>query len=181
VSAGINIIYDSNLLEATDCTVTQGAALCNLTHSENAVRLVMADAFDGLSGVVGSVTFHANGGAGTTSNLQVVVTTCGDPEGTPLECATKDGTIAITNQTPSPSPTLTPSGTPTPVPEPTSTPSPSLPPTSTPAPTHPPLPWGDVNCDESLNSIDALTLMRHIARLPVQQVEPCPTIGEPYP
>jgi cell division septation protein DedD len=201
VSVGINIIYDSDLLEATGCTVTQGVALCNLKHNENALRLVMADAFDGLSGVVGSVTFHAVGAAGTTTNLHLVVTTCGDPEGSPLNCAAQDGTIVIANQTPSPSPTPTPFPTPTQVPEHTSTPSPSVSPkpTLSPTPTHTPEPtstpfsslpptptqaprlWGDVNCDGSVNSVDALTLMRWTAGLPVLQVEPCPEIGAPYP
>ena len=180
-SAGINIIYESSLIQATGCTTTQGVARCDLAYDENTLRLVMVDVVDGLSGVVGAVTFHAIGAAGTTASMQVVVTTCGDPEGSPLKCATRDGAIAIRSQTPSPSPTSTPLPTPTQVPGPTLPPSPSLPPSSTPGLTQPPLLWGDVNCDGFVNSVDALTLMRWSAGLPVLQVQPCPTIGAVYP
>jgi hypothetical protein len=38
---------------------------------------------------------------------------------------------------------------------------------------------GDVDCGETVNSVDALKLLRHNAGLPVQQTEPCLDIGSP--
>jgi hypothetical protein len=36
---------------------------------------------------------------------------------------------------------------------------------------------GDVNCDNSVNSIDSLLILRHVAGLSVNQNQPCPGIG----
>ncbi len=36
---------------------------------------------------------------------------------------------------------------------------------------------GDVNCDGAVNAVDALTLLRHVAALSVNQVQPCTAIG----
>ena len=41
----------------------------------------------------------------------------------------------------------------------------------------PPLKQGDVNCDSSVNSVDALLVLRFAAGLSVQQNEPCPDVG----
>jgi hypothetical protein len=37
--------------------------------------------------------------------------------------------------------------------------------------------WGDVDCSEAVNAVDALKVMRHVAGLPVAQNEPCPDLG----
>jgi hypothetical protein len=39
------------------------------------------------------------------------------------------------------------------------------------------LPFGDVDCSNSVTSVDALKILRYVAELPVQQNEPCPDIG----
>jgi hypothetical protein len=38
--------------------------------------------------------------------------------------------------------------------------------------------FGDVDCSAVINSVDALKLLRYIAGLSYQQVEPCPNIGD---
>ena len=38
-------------------------------------------------------------------------------------------------------------------------------------------PWGDVDCDGDVDSVDALTILRWIAALPVNQEPGCPEIG----
>jgi hypothetical protein len=39
-------------------------------------------------------------------------------------------------------------------------------------------PWGDVDCDEDVDSVDALSILRNVAALQVSQQQPCPQIGE---
>jgi hypothetical protein len=56
---------------------------------------------------------------------------------------------------------------------PTTTPTPS----PTPSPTPGPLKKGDVDCDGSVGSVDALKELRYVAHLPVTKNEPCPDIG----
>ena len=44
----------------------------------------------------------------------------------------------------------------------------------------PPLPkvaMGDVDCDDDVDSVDALKALRHVASLSVAQTEPCPDVG----
>ena len=69
---------------------------------------------------------------------------------------------------PSPSP-----GSPTPTPTPIETPIET--PTMTPTPA--PFPWGDVDCNNAVNSVDALKELRFVAHLPVTQNDPCRLIG----
>ena len=83
--------------------------------------------------------------------------------------------------TPSPTPdvTETPAATtgaptPTPTPVPTATPEP----TGTPGPGRE-LEWGDNQCDNDLDPVDALGTLRFVASLsPVEQEEPCAAIGD---
>jgi hypothetical protein len=71
--------------------------------------------------------------------------------------------------------------TPTPIPFPTGSPTPTsggiTPPPGTATPPPQLLRWGDVNCDGTVNSVDALATLRWKAGLPVIQVTPCPAIG----
>lgn len=39
-------------------------------------------------------------------------------------------------------------------------------------------PWGDVDCDGDVDSVDALQLLRSLAALPVVQDPPCPQVGQ---
>jgi hypothetical protein len=38
--------------------------------------------------------------------------------------------------------------------------------------------WGDATCDESVNPIDSLAVLRHDAGLPVNQEPGCPGLGD---
>ncbi len=113
--------------------------------------------------------------------------------GTPTPTPTPDPTPTPT-PTPTPAPTPTPTHAPTPAPTatrtptpaPTMTPSPAPTPTATPAPTPSPTPeptpdgmlWGDDDCNTSVDPVDALGVLRNVARLSaVQQTEPCPDVG----
>jgi hypothetical protein len=84
---------------------------------------------------------------------------------------------------PSPTPTPTPSPTPTATATPTASASATPTPTASPASSATPtgsagqeLMQGDVDCDEDVDSVDALKGLRHVAHLSVQQDEPCPDI-----
>jgi hypothetical protein len=40
--------------------------------------------------------------------------------------------------------------------------------------------WGDVNCNGSIDVVDALALLRFVAALPpLPQTDPCPQLGSP--
>ena len=39
------------------------------------------------------------------------------------------------------------------------------------------LPWGDVDCDQDIDAVDALGILRSIAAFPVTQQPNCPEIG----
>jgi len=175
--------YDSSQVTPFACSGSPG--VCN--SSSNATQVAFAYAnVSGLSGTVGSITFNTLS-AETVANLTITLTTCADEQGIDLFCATQDGTITISSPTPTPIPTPSPSP-PTPIPTPSPTPSPSPTPpqpplTASPSPgaTPQPLRWGDVNCDGTVNSVDALAILRKNAGLPVFQVQPCPIIGAGYP
>lgn len=83
------------------------------------------------------------------------------------------------NGTPTPQPFPSACAAPSPTPGGSATPTPSLTPTATPTPTgsgQPALKQGDVDCNNSVTSVDALKQLRHVALLSVQQNEPCPDI-----
>ena len=74
----------------------------------------------------------------------------------------------------------------TPTPSPTSTPSPTLPPGETPGPTSTPTPtpipvddlrWGDLDCDEDVDAVDALKGLQHVAGIKFTQKAGCPKLG----
>jgi hypothetical protein len=156
------VTYDDALLNVTACS----HPVCNPDYSTNQVALAFAN-FTGITGVVSTITFNTLS-TPASANLDVALTTCADEQGVDLTCTTSDGTITITNPTPTPSPT----------PSPTPTLSPTASPTATPGVTHL---WGDTNCDGTVNSVDALATLRWRAGLPVFQVQPCPIIGAGYP
>lgn len=98
-----------------------------------------------------------------------------EPSPTPSPSPEPSATATAT-PTPTPTPgTGTPGVSPSPTPTPTATFSPSPTPT---APPEGPL-WGDVDCDEDVDSVDSLKILRHVAGLPVSQDDPCTPIGEP--
>ena len=39
--------------------------------------------------------------------------------------------------------------------------------------------FGDVDCDNDADAVDALTILQFVAALPFSQNEPCTDIGEP--
>jgi hypothetical protein len=39
--------------------------------------------------------------------------------------------------------------------------------------------FGDVDCDDDVDSVDALKVLRFVAGLDYAQNDPCPDIGEP--
>lgn len=86
-----------------------------------------------------------------------------------------DGSCADSDPDPSPESAAATPSTPTPAPAaPTPTPSPT-PPASGVALA---LTWGDLNCDDGIDAVDALGGLRYVAALsPLPQNEPCPDIG----
>jgi len=149
----LEVDYANGVLTATGCTASNG--FCDESFGPDTVRYSMAN-LAGFSGVVGTVTFTAIGGAGTSSLLDLVVLACGDTVGNNIPCADADGQISVTAPTPTPSPA----------------------PTATPVPSRL---WGDIDCSGVVDAVDALKILRWKALLPVQQTQPCPVIGVPYP
>ncbi|HSP55496.1 MAG TPA: hypothetical protein VLS25_07905, partial [Dehalococcoidia bacterium] len=117
----------------------------------------------GMASGQASATLHADEGPGTAHVLAE------------LDKETQNDQVTIM-EAPTPTPTATPSPTPTetPTPKPTPTATPTPTPTATPAPE---LTQGDVDCNGSVSSVDALKELRHVANLLVSQTLPCPEIG----
>ena len=91
---------------------------------------------------------------------------------------TLHGSAGFTSAVPTPTPSPTPSPTPTaaPTPSPSPAPTPTAAPTPTPSPTPPPAPTpqkGDIDCNGTIESVDALLLLRRVAGLPVTLPEGC--------
>ena len=78
---------------------------------------------------------------------------------------------------PPPTPSPTPTATPTPTGEPTPTPTGEPTPTPTPTPTGEALIWGDNDCDDGPNPVDALIALRFDAGLHTDSGD-CPAMGE---
>jgi hypothetical protein len=163
-SLDLEVHYDNAVLTATGCTTSIG--VCNPSFGPDTVRYAMSD-ISGMSGVVGTVTFTAIGAAGTSSLLDLAFPfPCGDTIGNVITCTDADGQISVVASTPTPTP-----GPPTPTPTPT----------PTPVPTPEPQLWGDVDCSDAVDAVDALKVLRWKAGLSVSQTQPCPVIGAPYP
>ncbi len=107
-------------------------------------------------------------GAGLACDLTPSPTTTPSDSSTPTTTSTPDGSPTATPSiTPTPSLEATPSPTevpPTETPTPTETPSPTATPSPTPTPTPAPV-LGDVDCDDSIDTIDAALLLQHGAGL----------------
>jgi hypothetical protein len=88
-------------------------------------------------------------------------------------------TIDVSTPTPTPSPSASPTPTPTPTPSPTGTPTqtPTGTPTPTPTGTGQQIAWGDHNCSDAVDSVDALLTLRFDAGLPAS-TGGCPAMGE---
>ena len=80
--------------------------------------------------------------------------------------------------TPTPSPTPVPTSTPIATVTPTPTPTETATPTPTPSPA---LAQGDNDCDGDTDAVDALTGLRHVAALGVNQQPGCPALGGAVP
>lgn len=106
------------------------------------------------------------------------------PSGTPGPTASPVPTTPPPSVTATPTPgTQTPTGTPngeTPTATPVVTPTPTTGPSDTPSPTPSgEFAKGDVQCDNDIDAVDALTIQRDIAELPTSQQPDCPAIGGP--
>ncbi len=133
----IDVVYDDGLLTATSCAKPIPAEACSHNFLPNTVRFAGTSA-PGLTGDVtlGSITFLAGANVGA-SPLHIDVSTLTDPSGSPINSFTvNDGTIVVSQDTPTPVPT--PTDTPAPTDTPTDTPAPTDTPTDTPAPTDTP-------------------------------------------
>ena len=148
----VDINYDAAVLAVVDAS----NPTCNEAFDANTIRCSLAN-LTGLTGVVSSMTFAVIGAGGTSSPLNVVIAGCYDDTGTPITCTEADGLISVQAFTPTPTP-----HTPTPTPGTSQL-------------------WGDMNCDDVVNAIDALAIQRWKVGLPVFQVQPCPLVGEPFP
>jgi hypothetical protein len=94
--------------------------------------------------------------------------------------AFESGFTATITPTPTIAPSPTASGTPTPTPGPTTpvlSPTPSGTPSPTPTPVAEQVTWGDNNCSESADPVDALLTLRHDAGLEAETNE-CPEMGQ---
>jgi len=81
--------------------------------------------------------------------------------------------IASDSGTATPTPTPTAAVTPTP----TLAPTPTLTPTPTPTQTPGGLKQGDVDCDQDVDAVDALHILRYVAQLPSMVPDNCPDVG----
>ncbi len=140
------------------------------------------------SGLVRAATaIQDNDGNGTFDCLDTPADTCGvtsSPTPTTIPTLAAGANSMPTpvptptptpSDTPTPSPTETPTGTPTPTPtdSPTPTPTDTPTPTPTPSPTASPsvtptgasVACGDVDCDYDVDAVDALGILRFVARL----------------
>jgi hypothetical protein len=161
------VTYDNALLTPTSCN-TSPFPVCNVALTANTVGFAWASVAP-LSGVIGTLEFNT-GATPSAAYLQVGVTTCADTEGFDLVCDTEDGTVTIVQSTPTPTPSPF---SPTPPPQ---TPTPTVAQTATPTP-GPQKYWGDVNCDTTVNAVDALSIQRWRVGLPYSKGPGCPVIG----
>ena len=98
---------------------------------------------------------------------------------TPTPTRTPTPTVAATPAPArTPTPTLTNGGVATPTPAPTPTPTATQAPTPPPTQTPPVPARGDLNCDGSADSVDALVILRHVAALPVNLPAGCPSLDQ---
>jgi len=103
-----------------------------------------------------------------------VTATATDPAGKTSEFSLNYALTTPSGTCPTPTPSPTPSPTPTPTPSATPIHSPTPTPTGTGAAE---LTQGDVDCNGSVTSVDALKELRYVALLSVSQTQPCPIIG----
>ena len=132
---------------------------------------------------IGSVDVHTNSSGdatvdatftGVEAGHAYIVATATNEDGSTSETQTCTAVVEVA-ATPTPEPTATPEPTPTATPGPTETPGPSVTPTGTPSGK---ALFGDVNCDGSVDALDALAILRFTAGLPpLAQQEPCPDVG----
>lgn len=99
-AATIQIQYDPDVVNATNCVADPGGvldtALCNENQAANQVAFTAISAA-GVSGdvVLAEVTFQAVGTAGESSDLTLTASTFADPAGQPLNPTLQNGQIAI--------------------------------------------------------------------------------------
>jgi hypothetical protein len=113
----VDIQYDPAVLDATGASnPTCNHAFDQDDVAPDVIRCSLAN-LTGLSGVVSTLTFAAPGADGTSSPLTVVISSCSDEQGNPIDpCTGVDGLINVQAATPTPEPTDTPAPTDTPVP-----------------------------------------------------------------
>lgn len=89
----VDIVYDSAVLKATDCT----PAGCNASVAPDTVHFSSAS-LEGFSGAAGTATFMAVGDEGASSVLEVRVLACANFEAELIACDATNGSITIVSQ-----------------------------------------------------------------------------------
>ena len=139
---------------------------------------------DGTAGSPLPIPYTVAGGSVVCGSVSQPTPTPG-PTSTPTPTATPTPTptrtptpTAVATPAPARTPTPTSSGAATPTPAPTPTPT-ATPAATAPATQTPPLPArGDLNCDGSVDSVDALVILRHVAALPVNLPAGCSSMDQ---
>jgi hypothetical protein len=145
-AATVDVSYDPSVISPVGCAKDPNGlfdmTICNPAYQPNVVRFSALRTTTGATGtlVLVDITFEIVGTTGQCSDLDVVVVTFTDPDGSPITTTDGDGQICVAMPSPTPSPTLTPTPSPTSTPTATSTPTPTTSPTPTPSPTLSPTP-----------------------------------------
>lgn len=129
------------------------------------------------------VGIHTKGGSISNSGMRIDEELLNDIL---YGCIVMGCTISSFTETGTPTPTPTPTPepaaitTPTPTPTLSPTPTPQANPTATPLAGGQPQIQGDVDCNASVNAVDALKGLRYVAGLSVSQEPGCPEIGSEF-
>jgi len=100
-AATINVSYDPSVISPVSCANDPNdlfdMALCNLTYQPNIVRFGALRTTNGATGTLplADITFQVVGAAGQCSDLDVVVVTFADPDGSPITTTDGDGQICV--------------------------------------------------------------------------------------
>jgi len=100
-AATIDVSYDPGVISPVSCAKDPNGlfdmALCNLAYQPNVVRFSALRTTTGATGTLplADITFQIVGATGECSDLDVVVVTFTDPEGTAITTTDEDGQICV--------------------------------------------------------------------------------------